>query len=57
MIKSSSRHQFAFREPQAVELRCVYTDEWTYEGKTYQNPIIEIVDIESKVATARKIMF
>lgn len=32
-------------------------DEWTYEGKTYQNPIIEIVDIESKVATARKIMF
>lgn len=32
-------------------------DEWTYEGKTYTRPIVEIVDIESTVAPNRKIMF
>lgn len=32
-------------------------EEWEYENRTYQKPIIEIVAIESKVATNRKIMF
>lgn len=32
-------------------------EEWTYEGRQYSKPIVEIVAIESKVANNRKIMF
>ena len=32
-------------------------EEWTYNDKVYTSSVIEIVDIESKVATNRKIMF
>ena len=32
-------------------------EEWVYNDKVYTSPIIEIIDIESKVATTRKIMF